>query len=326
MFCRSCGKQLPDDSAFCEFCGAQLGGAQPGGGALGQPPQPGQNPQMTPQYQQPAPAVPQYPPIPHQQEAQGQFQPVQGQFQQGQNAQQGAPQKLQSVGKIAGIAAVAVAAVIAAAVILPKVRGGTKEGKDETTPSGITGITVNTADGQQNSGVTGDNSSSLLTLPGSESASSDGQGSQTTESPAQPDGSEAGGGADGDEVFIPSRENALSSGIELINENGVLVLYQGYVSETQDAAHGPAIQIDIENNSDFTVEIRDVRIILADEEYDLDAPASVGTGEKGSFYIPLEKSVNDIFLKEISSGGKIAFGLGYALNGEYLLHNTFEFF
>src|SRR3989339_1654237 len=28
MFCTKCGKQIPDGSAFCTFCGAQLSGAR----------------------------------------------------------------------------------------------------------------------------------------------------------------------------------------------------------------------------------------------------------------------------------------------------------
>lgn len=30
MYCRNCGRELPDNTAFCNYCGAQLGNAQPG--------------------------------------------------------------------------------------------------------------------------------------------------------------------------------------------------------------------------------------------------------------------------------------------------------
>jgi zinc-ribbon domain len=31
MYCRKCGKQIPDDSAFCPKCGASQGGSSPSG-------------------------------------------------------------------------------------------------------------------------------------------------------------------------------------------------------------------------------------------------------------------------------------------------------
>ncbi len=30
MFCRNCGKELPENTAFCNYCGAQTGNPQPG--------------------------------------------------------------------------------------------------------------------------------------------------------------------------------------------------------------------------------------------------------------------------------------------------------
>ena len=30
MFCKNCGKEIPDNATFCTYCGAQTGMAQPG--------------------------------------------------------------------------------------------------------------------------------------------------------------------------------------------------------------------------------------------------------------------------------------------------------
>ena len=73
MFCSSCGKQIPDGSRFCEYCGNPVGGNVPqpdsrpaGVPEAGQiPPQYGQAPpqysQMPPQYGQVPPGYPQPP-------------------------------------------------------------------------------------------------------------------------------------------------------------------------------------------------------------------------------------------------------------------------
>ena len=41
MYCSSCGRQLPNGSAYCQYCGAPVGGA-PAGGAPFRPAQPQQ--------------------------------------------------------------------------------------------------------------------------------------------------------------------------------------------------------------------------------------------------------------------------------------------
>ena len=73
MFCSSCGKQIPDGSRFCEYCGNPVGGNVPqpdsrpaGVPEAGQiPPQYGQAPpqanQIPPQYGQVPPGYPQPP-------------------------------------------------------------------------------------------------------------------------------------------------------------------------------------------------------------------------------------------------------------------------
>ena len=65
MFCPNCGKELPGDSAFCEFCGAKLEAspkpeAQPPVQPMRQPVQqmPYQQPVQQPPYQQPMQQMP----------------------------------------------------------------------------------------------------------------------------------------------------------------------------------------------------------------------------------------------------------------------------
>ena len=56
MFCPNCGKQLPDDSTFCEHCGAKIEPEQPQGVSSA----PAQSP-VQPSVQTPVPSQPAQP-------------------------------------------------------------------------------------------------------------------------------------------------------------------------------------------------------------------------------------------------------------------------
>ena len=76
MFCINCGKQIPDESAFCQYCGSavnavpqapqqQVVAPMPAAPQYMPAPQPMAPQQATPQYAAPAPqAAPQYAPMP----------------------------------------------------------------------------------------------------------------------------------------------------------------------------------------------------------------------------------------------------------------------